>query len=176
VPAQRFYHSDLADKSVKFWTAPTKARRAVLGRDAKNGTNVRNPSVPYSKCYGMTMSDDYAILFVGANGCAPVIGFQGRLYGMTPLHVILTMLLVRIWASAFYEACTRKMGQTLGARQSLFSLSFSRKRSERLDIALSRSNGLSGERVHDLERSTANHVLQRTADLRTNRDFIIYIQ
>jgi len=44
----------------------------------------------------MTMSDDYAILFVGANGCAPVIGFQGRLYGMTPLHVILTKLLVRI--------------------------------------------------------------------------------
>jgi len=41
------------------------------------------------------------------------------------------------------------------------------------DIALSRSNDLSGERVHDLERSTANHVLQRTADLRTNRDSII---
>jgi len=38
VPAQRFYHSDLADMSVKFWTAPTKARRAVLERDAKNGT------------------------------------------------------------------------------------------------------------------------------------------
>jgi len=48
------------------------------------------------RLYGMTMSDDYAILFVGANGCSPVIGFQGRLYGMTPLHVILTMLLVRI--------------------------------------------------------------------------------
>jgi len=38
VPSQRSYHSDLADKSVKFWTAPTKARRAVLERDAKNGT------------------------------------------------------------------------------------------------------------------------------------------
>ena len=41
--------------------------------------------------------------------------------------------------------------------------SSSRERSERLDIALSRSNGLSGERVHDLERSTANHVLERSA-------------
>ena len=39
VPSQRFYHSDLADKSVKFWTVPTIARRAVLGRDAKNGTD-----------------------------------------------------------------------------------------------------------------------------------------
>ncbi|WP_220660355.1 hypothetical protein, partial [Mesotoga sp. HF07.pep.5.2.highcov] len=77
----RLYHSDLADRSVKFWTVPTIARRAVLGRDAKNGTDVRNPSVPYSKCYGMTMSDDYAILFVGANGCSPVSGFQCRLKG-----------------------------------------------------------------------------------------------
>ena len=99
------------------------------------------------------MSDDYAILFVGANGCAPVIGFQGRLYGMTPLHVILTMLLVRIWASAFYEACTRKMGQTLGARQSLFSLSFSRERSECLKKC-SFSIGLIGERVLALGRPT----------------------
>ncbi|PVD16211.1 hypothetical protein V512_004590 [Mesotoga sp. Brook.08.105.5.1] len=46
VPSQRSYHSDLADKSVKFWTAPTKARRAVLGRDAKNGTDAKIPSVP----------------------------------------------------------------------------------------------------------------------------------
>ncbi len=29
---------------------------------AKSGTDARSPSVPYSKCYGMTMSDDYAIL------------------------------------------------------------------------------------------------------------------
>ena len=57
-----------------------------------------------------------------------------------------------------------------------FRFSSFRERSERLDIALSRSNGLSGERVHDLERSIATHVLQRTADLRTNRDSIIYIQ
>ncbi|AFK06864.1 hypothetical protein Theba_1166 [Mesotoga prima MesG1.Ag.4.2] len=35
---------------------------------------------------------------------------QGRLYGMTPFHVILTMLLVRIWSFGFYEACTRKNG------------------------------------------------------------------
>ncbi|MDI9368628.1 MAG: hypothetical protein QM445_09835 [Thermotogota bacterium] len=41
VSSQRFYHSGLADKSVKFWTAPTKARRAVLGRDAKNRTDMR---------------------------------------------------------------------------------------------------------------------------------------
>ena len=33
----------------------------------------------------MTMSDDYAILFVGANGCSPVSGFGGGLYGMTIL-------------------------------------------------------------------------------------------
>ncbi len=46
VPSQRFYHSDLANRSVKFWTAPTKARRAVLGRHAKNGTDARSPSVP----------------------------------------------------------------------------------------------------------------------------------
>ena len=46
-----------------------------------------------------------------------------------------------------------------------FRFSSSRERSERLDIALSRSNGLSGERVHDLERSTANHVLKRSAEL-----------
>ena len=148
MPAQRFYHSDLADKSVNFWTAPTKARRAVLGRDAKNGTDVRNPSVPYSKCYGMTMSDDYAILFVGANGCAPVIGFQGRLYGMTPLHVILTMLLVRIPVSRDkqdqrnqsgpifdsvtttchpdnapgQDPCPSRKNETLTSCQSLFSL------------------------------------------------------
>ena len=44
-----------------------------------------------------------------------------------------------------------------------FRFSSSRERSERLDIALSRSNGLSGERVHDLERATANHVLKRSA-------------
>ncbi|MDD4826909.1 MAG: hypothetical protein PHV27_11705, partial [Mesotoga sp.] len=37
-PPKRLYHSDLVDKSVKFWTVPTIARRAVLGRDAKNGT------------------------------------------------------------------------------------------------------------------------------------------
>ena len=43
----------------------------------------------------------------------------------------------------------------------------SRERSERLDIALSRSNGLGGERVHDLERSTANHVLERSAGSRS---------
>jgi len=41
LPAQRFYHSDLANRSVKFRTAPTKARRAVLERDAKNGTDMR---------------------------------------------------------------------------------------------------------------------------------------
>ena len=46
-----------------------------------------------------------------------------------------------------------------------FRFSSSRERSERLDIALSRSNGLSGERVHDLERSTVNHVLKRSAEL-----------
>ncbi len=42
-------------------------------------------------------------------------------------------------------------------------LSPSRERSERLDSALSRSNGLSGERVHDLERSTANRISKRSA-------------
>jgi hypothetical protein len=47
-------------------------------------------------------------------------------------------------------------------------LSSSRERSERLDSALSRSNGLSGERVHDLERSTVNHVLKRRAELLTS--------
>ncbi|PNQ05568.1 hypothetical protein V512_004665 [Mesotoga sp. Brook.08.105.5.1] len=46
-----------------------------------------------------------------------------------------------------------------------FRFSSSREQSERLDIALSQSNGLSGERVHDLERSTANHVLKRSAEL-----------
>ena len=46
-----------------------------------------------------------------------------------------------------------------------FRFSSSRERSERLDSALSRSNGLSGERVHDLERSTVNHVLKRRAEL-----------
>jgi len=44
-PAQRFYYSDLADRSVKFWTFPTIARRAVLGRDAKNGTDAKFLSV-----------------------------------------------------------------------------------------------------------------------------------
>ena len=44
----------------------------------------------------------------------------------------------------------------------------SRERTERLDIALSRSNGHSGERVHDLERSTVNHVLKRRAELLTS--------
>ncbi|PNQ05586.1 hypothetical protein KU43_03885 [Mesotoga sp. SC_NapDC2] len=47
----------------------------------------------------------------------------------------------------------------------------SRERTERLDIALSRSDGLSGERVHDLERSTVNHVLKRSADLRARSHF-----
>jgi len=47
-----------------------------------------------------------------------------------------------------------------------FRFSSSRERSERLDSALSQSNGLSGERVHDLERSTVNHVLERSAALR----------
>jgi hypothetical protein len=32
---------------------------------------------------------------------------------MTALHVILTMLLVRIWSFEFYEACTRKMGHNV---------------------------------------------------------------
>ena len=45
-PPKRLYHSDLADRSVKFWTVPTIARRAVLGRDAKNGTDAKIPSVP----------------------------------------------------------------------------------------------------------------------------------
>ncbi|CCU83489.1 hypothetical protein PHOSAC3_120103 [Mesotoga infera] len=35
----------------------------------------------WGRLYRMTMSDVYAILFVGANGCSPVIGFQGRLKG-----------------------------------------------------------------------------------------------
>ena len=77
----------------------------------------------------MTMSDDYAILFVGANGCSPVSRFQCRLYGMTVwrhyrakqnlfrvvysrLHVILTMFMVRIWSFGFCEACTQRMGWT----------------------------------------------------------------
>ncbi|CCU83501.1 hypothetical protein PHOSAC3_120115 [Mesotoga infera] len=37
------------------------------------------------RLYGMTMSDDYAILFVGANGCSPVSGFQCRLDRMSML-------------------------------------------------------------------------------------------
>ena len=54
-PAQRFYHSDLADRSVKFWTVPTIARRAVLGRDAKIGTDARIPSVPIF-AYGIQLA------------------------------------------------------------------------------------------------------------------------
>ena len=57
--------------------------------------------------------------------------------------------------------------------QSLFSLSFSRERSERLDSALSRSNGLSGERVLVLGRLTEDALpafsgfsaFKRTAEL-----------
>ena len=97
VPSQRSYHSDLADKSVKFWTAPTKARRAVLERDAKNGTMGafgsqsddagQSPSVA-SLCFAKASSasremrsraessqdDNIRRLWdsiVGANGCSP---------------------------------------------------------------------------------------------------------
>jgi len=56
-----------------------------------------------------------------------------------------------------------KWGQTPFFQEPSFERA--EERSERLDIVLSRSNGLSGERVHDLERSTANDVLQRTAAL-----------
>jgi len=55
-----------------------------------------------------------------------------------------------------------------------FRFSSSRERSERLDIALSRSNGLSGERVHDLERSTVNHVFKRLAVLLSSRENWIF--
>ncbi len=43
-PPKRLYHSDLADRSVKFRTVPTKAGRAVLGR-ARRAVPARSAQV-----------------------------------------------------------------------------------------------------------------------------------
>ena len=69
------YRKNGSDAAAQEESQVNRQRSAVLRPELKGWPRVWRERDPVQDHYGMTMSDVYAILFVGANGCSPVSGF-----------------------------------------------------------------------------------------------------